>query len=138
MTAHIPALKRLEYRGYDSAGVATLPAAADYVGFLIVSVSDRLLERSAAMMKGGDYTEGYYLHGFGVRLAEAAQRLVEDVLGEVHHVALGREGVRHRAPPWLPERRRALASTWSNSLDAPFKRRQPCFADCQMTERLRI
>jgi 5-methyltetrahydrofolate--homocysteine methyltransferase len=50
--------------------------AADYVGFLIVSVSDTLLERSTAMMKGGEYTEGYYLHGFGVRLAEAAAEWV--------------------------------------------------------------
>jgi 5-methyltetrahydrofolate--homocysteine methyltransferase len=27
-------------------------------------------------MKGGDYSEGYYLHGFGVRLAEAAAEYV--------------------------------------------------------------
>ena len=27
-------------------------------------------------MKEGDYTEGYYLHGFGVRLAEAAAEYV--------------------------------------------------------------
>jgi 5-methyltetrahydrofolate--homocysteine methyltransferase len=56
--------------------VATAARPADYVGFLIVSVSDRLLERSEAMMKGGEYTEGYYLHGFGVRLAEAAAEWV--------------------------------------------------------------
>ncbi|HUG40799.1 MAG TPA: homocysteine S-methyltransferase family protein [Longimicrobiales bacterium] len=60
----------------SSTGVATLSGASDYVGFLIVSVSDRLLERSASMMKGGEYTEGYYLHGFGVRLAEAAAEWV--------------------------------------------------------------
>ena len=60
----------------SSPGLATLADPADYVGFLIVSVSDRLLERSAAMMKGGEYTEGYYLHGFGVRLAEAAAEWV--------------------------------------------------------------
>ncbi|MBW3555232.1 MAG: cobalamin-dependent protein, partial [Gemmatimonadetes bacterium] len=57
-------------------GVATAEGSVDYVGFLIVSVSDRLLERSEAMMKGGEYTEGYYLHGFGVRLAEAAAEWV--------------------------------------------------------------
>ncbi len=56
--------------GADGGSVATL--TRDYVGFLIVSVSDTLLERSQSMMKGGEYTEGYYLHGFGVRLAEAA------------------------------------------------------------------
>jgi 5-methyltetrahydrofolate--homocysteine methyltransferase len=55
-----------------AAPVATATRPADYVAFLIVSVSDTLLERSQAMMKGGEYTEGYYLHGFGVRLAEAA------------------------------------------------------------------
>ena len=58
------------------AGPATLAGPSDYVGFLIVSVSDRLLERSESMMKGGEYTEGYYLHGFGVRLAEAAAEWV--------------------------------------------------------------
>ena len=60
----------------SAAATATLAAAPDYVGFLIVSVSDTLLERSDAMMKGGEYTEGYYLHGFGVRLAEAAAEYV--------------------------------------------------------------
>ncbi|NIP80510.1 MAG: hypothetical protein GWM90_15335 [Gemmatimonadetes bacterium] len=58
---------------------APLPAPAglvDYVGFLIVSVSGTLLEESEAKMKGGEYTEGYYLHGFGVRLAEAAAEYV--------------------------------------------------------------
>jgi 5-methyltetrahydrofolate--homocysteine methyltransferase len=55
-----------------SSSLAAAPRPADYVGFLIVSVSDRLLARSESMMKGGEYTEGYYLHGFGVRLAEAA------------------------------------------------------------------
>lgn len=51
-------------------------STVDYVGFLVVSVSDRLLERSTAMMKEGEYSEGYYLHGFGVRLAEAAAEWV--------------------------------------------------------------
>jgi 5-methyltetrahydrofolate--homocysteine methyltransferase len=60
----------------EGGDVATTERPVDYVGFLIVSVSDRLLERSDAMMKGGEYTEGYYLHGFGVRLAEAAAEWV--------------------------------------------------------------
>ncbi len=51
-------------------------AAPDSVGFLIVSVSDSLLEESESKMKAGEYTEGYYLHGFGVRLAEAAAEWV--------------------------------------------------------------
>ncbi|MFW5947640.1 MAG: vitamin B12 dependent-methionine synthase activation domain-containing protein, partial [Gemmatimonadota bacterium] len=57
-------------------GVATATKPADYVGFLLVSVSESLLEESTSKMKGGDYTEGYYLHGFGVRLAEAAAEWV--------------------------------------------------------------
>jgi 5-methyltetrahydrofolate--homocysteine methyltransferase len=54
----------------------TKSAPADTVGFLIVSVSDDLLDASESMMKSGEYTEGYYLHGFGVRLAEAAAEYV--------------------------------------------------------------
>ncbi len=46
--------------------------APDIVAFQVVTIGDRLLERSAALMKSGDYGEGYFLHGFGVRLAEAA------------------------------------------------------------------
>jgi 5-methyltetrahydrofolate--homocysteine methyltransferase len=48
----------------------------DVVAFQIVTVGDALLEKSERMMKEGDYTEGYYLHGFGVRLAEAAAEYV--------------------------------------------------------------
>ncbi|MGK7313564.1 MAG: homocysteine S-methyltransferase family protein [Candidatus Longimicrobiales bacterium M2_2A_002] len=58
------------------APVATVAEPVDYVGFLIVSVSDSLLEESQTKMKEGEYTEGYYLHGFGVRLAEAAAEWV--------------------------------------------------------------
>ncbi|MEJ2371227.1 MAG: vitamin B12 dependent-methionine synthase activation domain-containing protein, partial [Gemmatimonadales bacterium] len=43
----------------------------DVVALQIVTVGDELLERSSRLMEGGDYSEGYYLHGFGVRLAEA-------------------------------------------------------------------
>ena len=52
----------------------------DVAGFTIVSVGDELLERSNALMTGGDYGEGYYLHGFGVRLAEAAAEFVHGVM----------------------------------------------------------
>jgi 5-methyltetrahydrofolate--homocysteine methyltransferase len=48
----------------------------DLVALQVVTVGDKLLEKSEAMMKGGDYSEGYYLHGFGVRLAEAAAEYV--------------------------------------------------------------
>ncbi|MGQ0562541.1 MAG: methionine synthase [Gemmatimonadota bacterium] len=48
----------------------------DLVALQVVTVGDRLLEKSEALMKGGDYSEGYYLHGFGVRLAEAAAEYV--------------------------------------------------------------
>jgi 5-methyltetrahydrofolate--homocysteine methyltransferase len=48
----------------------------DIVAFQIVTVGDKLLEKSERMMREGDYTEGYYLHGFGVRLAEGAAEYV--------------------------------------------------------------
>ncbi len=73
---------------------ATLAAAPDYVGFLIVSVSDTLLEESESMMKGGEYTEGYYLHGFGVRLAEAAAEYVHRRMREEWGIEKGR-GLRY-------------------------------------------
>lgn len=44
----------------------------DVVALQVVTAGDALLHRADALMKGGDYSEGYYLHGFGVRLAEAA------------------------------------------------------------------
>ena len=50
--------------------------ARDVAALQIVTVGDALLERSERMMREGDYTEGYYLHGFGVRLAEAAAEWV--------------------------------------------------------------
>jgi 5-methyltetrahydrofolate--homocysteine methyltransferase len=50
--------------------------ARDVVAFQIVCVGDALLEKSDRLMKAGDYSEGYYLHGFGVRLAEAAAEYV--------------------------------------------------------------
>ncbi len=43
----------------------------DVVALQVITVGDALLERSEKLMKEGDYSEGYYLHGFGVRLAEA-------------------------------------------------------------------
>ena len=48
----------------------------DVVAFQVVTVGDALLERSDSLMKGGDYSEGYYLHGFGVRLAESSAEWV--------------------------------------------------------------
>jgi 5-methyltetrahydrofolate--homocysteine methyltransferase len=48
----------------------------DVAALQVVTVGDALLERSERMMREGDYTEGYYLHGFGVRLAEAAAEWV--------------------------------------------------------------
>jgi 5-methyltetrahydrofolate--homocysteine methyltransferase len=56
-----------------------IPADAgkrDVAALQIVTVGDALLERSERMMREGDYTEGYYLHGFGVRLAEAGAEWV--------------------------------------------------------------
>ena len=57
----------------------------DVVAFQIVTVGDKLLETSDTMMKEGEYGEGYFLHGFGVRIAEAGaeyvHRLVRKELG---------------------------------------------------------
>ncbi|HEY0808581.1 MAG TPA: methionine synthase [Longimicrobiales bacterium] len=50
--------------------------ARDLVALQVVTVGDKLLEQSDHMMKSGDYSEGYFLHGFGVRLAEAAAEYV--------------------------------------------------------------
>jgi len=44
----------------------------DVVALQIVSIGDGILDRSGSMIEEGEYSEGYYLHGFGVRLAEAA------------------------------------------------------------------
>ncbi|MGH7505422.1 MAG: dihydropteroate synthase, partial [Longimicrobiales bacterium] len=52
----------------------------DVVALQIITVGDRLLEQSDAMMKQGDYGEGYYLHGFGVRLAEAGAEYVHRII----------------------------------------------------------
>jgi 5-methyltetrahydrofolate--homocysteine methyltransferase len=48
----------------------------DIAALQVVTVGDVLLERSQRMISEGDYTEGYYLHGFGVRLAEAGAEWV--------------------------------------------------------------
>ncbi len=66
----------------------------DVVAFQIVTVGDKLLEKSEAMMKGGDYSEGYYLHGYGVRLAEAAAEYVNKVIRNELQLGAGR-GLRY-------------------------------------------
>ncbi|MGH7466803.1 MAG: methionine synthase [Longimicrobiales bacterium] len=52
----------------------------DVVALQIVTMGDELLARSEALMKNGDYGEGYFLHGFGVRLAEAAAEYVHRLI----------------------------------------------------------
>ncbi|MGH7443328.1 MAG: vitamin B12 dependent-methionine synthase activation domain-containing protein, partial [Longimicrobiales bacterium] len=66
----------------------------DVVAFQIVTVGDKLLEKSEALMKGGDYSEGYYLHGYGVRLAEAAAEYVNKVIRDELKLGAGR-GLRY-------------------------------------------
>jgi 5-methyltetrahydrofolate--homocysteine methyltransferase len=66
----------------------------DVAALQIVTVGDALLERSERMMREGDYTEGYYLHGFGVRLAEAGAEYVNRLI--VRDLGLeGRRGLRY-------------------------------------------
>jgi 5-methyltetrahydrofolate--homocysteine methyltransferase len=48
----------------------------DVVAFQVVTLGDDLLRSTEAMMKGGEYSEGYCQHGFGVRLVEAGAELV--------------------------------------------------------------
>ncbi len=52
----------------------------DVVALQIVTVGDTLLEKSSGMMSSGEYSEGYYLHGFGVRLAEAGAEYVHRLI----------------------------------------------------------
>ncbi|HEX6939761.1 MAG TPA: homocysteine S-methyltransferase family protein [Longimicrobiales bacterium] len=66
----------------------------DVAGFAVVSVGDELLEQSNALMTGGDYGEGYYLHGFGVRLAEAAAEYVHGIMRQELGIAADR-GLRY-------------------------------------------
>ena len=47
------------------------PKGTDLAALQIVTVQGPLLEEAEAMMVEGEYSEGYFLHGFGVRLAEA-------------------------------------------------------------------
>jgi 5-methyltetrahydrofolate--homocysteine methyltransferase len=66
----------------------------DVAALQVVTVGDALLERSERMMREGDYTEGYYLHGFGVRLAEAGAEYVNRLI--VKELGLdGRRGLRY-------------------------------------------
>ncbi|HJU87210.1 MAG TPA: methionine synthase [Gemmatimonadota bacterium] len=66
----------------------------DVVALQIVTVGDELLERSSALMERGDYSEGYYLHGFGVRLAEASAEYVHERVRRDLGIAPGR-GLRY-------------------------------------------
>ncbi|HUF49604.1 MAG TPA: homocysteine S-methyltransferase family protein [Longimicrobiales bacterium] len=66
----------------------------DVAALQVVTVGDELLRRSERMMKEGDYTEGYYLHGFGVRLAEAGAEYVNRLIVRELGLAKGR-GLRY-------------------------------------------
>ncbi len=44
--------------------------------FQIVTVKSRLLEEAVETFSEGGYSDRYYLHGFGVRLAEAGAELI--------------------------------------------------------------
>ncbi|MEX2609125.1 MAG: methionine synthase [Gemmatimonadota bacterium] len=68
--------------------------ARDVVALQVVTTGDLILERSEAMMKEGEYTEGYYLHGFGVRLAEAGAEHVNALIRKELGLGAGR-GLRY-------------------------------------------
>ncbi len=69
-------------------------AERDVAALQIVTVGDALLERSSGMMEGGEYSEGFYLHGFGVRLAEASAEYVHEKIREDLGIDPGR-GLRY-------------------------------------------
>jgi 5-methyltetrahydrofolate--homocysteine methyltransferase len=75
----------------------------DVIALQIVTVGEELLDRSSRLMESGDYSEGYYLHGFGVRLAEAG--------AEYLHRALLLGIRRLSRPPAAWDRLRSSAST---------------------------
>jgi 5-methyltetrahydrofolate--homocysteine methyltransferase len=66
----------------------------DVAALQIVTLGDALLERSSALMQSGEYSEGYYLHGFGVRLVEAGAEYVHEVVRKDLGIAPGR-GLRY-------------------------------------------
>ncbi len=66
----------------------------DLVALQIVTVGDELITRSERMMGEGDYGEGYYLHGFGVRLAEAGAEYVNGLIRNELRLSAGR-GLRY-------------------------------------------
>ena len=58
-----------------------LPAGSgrfDVVAFQVVTVGPRATERFEAMDKQADYSEGYYLHGLAVQMAEATAAYLHD------------------------------------------------------------
>ncbi|HSJ13963.1 MAG TPA: methionine synthase [Longimicrobiales bacterium] len=68
----------------------------DLVALQVVTIGDTLLEKSERMIREGDYTEGYYLHGFGVRLAEASAEWVNRYIRK----ELGLDGARGLRYSW--------------------------------------
>jgi 5-methyltetrahydrofolate--homocysteine methyltransferase len=52
------------------------PGPADVAAFQIVAVGEGILSRTSDLMNEGEYSEGYFRHGFAVRLAEAAAEYV--------------------------------------------------------------
>ncbi|UCC72487.1 MAG: homocysteine S-methyltransferase family protein, partial [Gemmatimonadota bacterium] len=71
-----PRQREYDKRSLADYFVSVATGERDVAAFQIVSVGDALLEKSDALMKSGGYSEGYYLHGFGVRLAEAGAEYV--------------------------------------------------------------
>ncbi|MFH1762829.1 MAG: dihydropteroate synthase, partial [Gemmatimonadota bacterium] len=64
----------------NAPGTSDPTAPRDVVAFQIVTVGDEILSRTDGLMEEGEYSEGFFLHGFGVRLAEAAAEYVHRVL----------------------------------------------------------
>jgi len=79
---------------FKGAGTGTGAGAPDVLGLQLVTIGDELLLESERLMKEGDYSEGYFLHGFGVRLAEAAAEYVHRLMRKELGIA-GNQGLRY-------------------------------------------
>jgi 5-methyltetrahydrofolate--homocysteine methyltransferase len=66
----------------------------DVIALQVVTSGDRAADFIAARTSGGDYSEGYYLHGFSVQAAEGAAELVNRRVREELGIGEGR-GLRY-------------------------------------------
>src|SRR5262249_35226536 len=64
------------------------------VGFQVVTMGDRASEETARMQAAGEYSEGYFLHGLAVQMAEAMADYVNARINEELGLGTGEAGAR--------------------------------------------